>query len=341
MSAPPRFYLLHGPDEFASAEFLAALKEKMGDPALASLSTTVFDGRTVTLPELRSVCETLPFLTRRRLVVVEGWLTRLFSKGDSGDGEDEEAGASIPASVRELLAALIDYLPTLPETTALVFVEPRRLPKNHPVLKAAASQPWALVRQFDLHTGPELAHWIERRAAMKGGVFTHEAVQALAAAEDDPRALNNEIVKLLTYVDFARAVTAADVQALTPMGGEAQVFDMVDAIGLGDALVATRELRKLLETEEPLRVLGMIVRQFRLMLQARELLEAGGTVDDVARTLGIHPFPAKKICEQARSLSLPALEQIYRRLLDCDTDIKTSRAEPATALETLVVSLTA
>jgi len=341
MSSPPSFYLLHGPDEFASAEFVATLKEKMGDPALASLSTTVFDGRTVMLPELRSVCDTLPFLTRRRLVVVEGWLTKLLSKGDSGDSEDENGEPPAPASVRELLAALIAYLPTLTETTALVFVEPRALPEKHPVLKAAAGQPWAMIKRFDLHTGPGLAQWIEKRAAARGGAFTREAAQALAEAEDDPRALNNEIAKLLTYVNFARPVTPADVEALTPMGGETPIWDMVDAIGMGDAPVATRELRKQLEREEPLKVLGMIVRQFRLILQARELLDAGQTADGVAQTLRLYPKPAKKICEQARLLTLPVLEQIYRRLLDCDTDIKTSRAEPAAALEALVVSLTA
>ncbi len=340
MSSPPRFYLLHGPDEFASAEFVAALKGKMGDPALASLSTTVFDARTVTLPELRTVCDTLPFLTKRRLVVVEGWLTKLLSRGDGGDSDDENGEPSAPASVRELLAALIAYLPTLAETTALVFVEPRALPEKHPVLKAAAGQPWALIKRFDLNK-KELGEWIEKRAAAKGGAFTREAAQALAEAEDDPRALNNEIAKLLTYVNFARPVTPADVEGLTPMAGEAHVFDMVDAIGLGDAPVATRELRKLLDSDEPLRVLGMIVRQFRLMLQARELLEAGQTEDGVAQTLGLHPYPAGKICTQARLLSLPVLEQIYRRLLDCDTDIKTSRAEPGAALEALVVGLTA
>src|SRR5512140_1039121 len=96
MSQPPSFYLLHGPDEFASAEYVAGLKEKMGDPSMASLNTTVFDGRTVALPELRSVCDTMPFLTKRRLVLVEGWLTRLLSKGE---GDEDDGGAPAPASV--------------------------------------------------------------------------------------------------------------------------------------------------------------------------------------------------------------------------------------------------
>src|SRR5688572_18136992 len=121
----PRFYLLHGPDEFGSAEFLNALKEKMGDADMASLNTTVFDGRNVALPELRAVTDTLPFLTPRRLVIVEGWLTKLLGK-DDGD----ESGPA-PASAKETYAALLEYLPTMPETTALVFSEKRSLPESN------------------------------------------------------------------------------------------------------------------------------------------------------------------------------------------------------------------
>jgi DNA polymerase-3 subunit delta len=321
---PPRFYLLHGPDEFASAEFVAEMKEKMGDPSMASLNTTLFDGHTVTLPDLRSVCDTLPFLTKRRLVIVEGWLTRLQGKGE---GDDEDGAPPLPASARETLAALVEYLPTLPETTALVFVEKRALPNNHAVVKAASGQEWAYLRLCDVPKGPALEAWIERRAKAAGGVFTHEAAQALALAEDDPRALDNEIAKLLTYVNLARPVDAADVEALTPAGGEAKIFDMVDAIGQRRGQAATRELHTLVEKEDP--------------LLTRELLDANNSEDEVAQKLGLHPYPARKISEQARNYSMPALEHIYRRLLDYDADIKTGRIEAATALDVLVASLTA
>ena len=335
---PPSFYLLHGPDEFSSAEFVAEMKAKMGDPSMASLNTTLFDGHTVALPELRSTCDTLPFLTKRRLVIVDGWLTKLLGKGE---GDEDDGAAPAPASAKETLAALTAYLPTLPETTALVFVEKRTLSSNHAVVRAASGQDWAFVRLFDVPKGPALAAWIEKRAKSDGGMFTHEAAQALALAEDDPRALGNEIMKLLTYVNFARPVEVADVEALTPASGETKIFDMVDAIGQRRGQVASRELHKLLEKEEPLYVLGMIVRQFRLIVQAKELLEAHKNEGEVAQALGLHPFPAGKICAQARNFSMPALEHIYRRLLDYDVEIKTGRIEAATAVETLVASLTA
>ena len=335
---PPTFYLLHGPDEFASAEFVAELKDKMGDPAMASLSTTLFDGHTVTLPELKSACDTLPFLTRRRLVIVEGWLTKLMGKGEPGDEEDAEPAS---ASAKETLAALTAYLPKLPETTALVCVEKRSLPDRHPVLKAAQGQPWALIRLFALPAGPDLVTWIEKRAKSEGGEFTRAAAQALAAAEDDPRALGQEIVKLLTYAAFARPVEPADVEALTPAGGEPKIFAMVDAMGEGRGQAATRELHLLLDTKEAPFVLSMIVRQFRLMLQAKELLETNKVPGEVAHRLGLHAYVADKICGQASHFSLADLEHIYHRLLDYDVDIKTGRIEAVTALDALVASLTA
>lgn len=332
----PRFYLLHGPDEFAAAEFLAQIKGKMGDPALAALNTTVFDGRTVTLGELRPACETMPFLASRRLVIVEGWLTKLLGKGEGDEESAPEAG-----STKETLAALGEYLPTLPETTALVFVEKRTIPERNALLKAAANRDWAFIRFFDVPKGEALVSWIRARARAGGGEFTRDAAQALASVEAEPWALGNEITKLLTYADFARPVEAADVETLTPAGGETKIFDMVDAIGQRRGQTAIRELKKLLDREEPLYVLGMIVRQFRLMLQAKEMLEAHRTEAEIAQALNQKLYPMGKICAQTRNFSLADLERIYRRLLDYDAEIKTGQVEAAAALDTLVAGLTA
>ncbi len=331
----PRFYLLHGLDEFASAEFVAELQTQMGDPTTASLNTTVFDGRTVTLNDVQAACGAMPFLAAQRLIIVEGWLTRLLARGE--DGEDDSGRG---AGAKEAQAELAAYLPEQPDTAWLVLVEKRELPEKNVVLKAAAGQPWALTRKFDLPQGEALVKWILARAKAEGGTFSRPAAQALAEAEDNPRALGQEIVKLLTYVAFTRPVEVADVAALTSASSEARIFDFVDHLGQRQGALAQRELHQLLEKEEPLYVLSMIVRQFRLLLQARELVEARRTEREVAQALGLHPYPAGKLYAQAQHLALPALEHIYRRLLECDIDMKTGRAEPSVALDTLVAELT-
>jgi DNA polymerase-3 subunit delta len=355
---PQRFYLLYGPDEFAAAEYVDDLKAELGDPSLAALNTTLVDGRTVTLTELRSICDTLPFLAARRLVVVEGWLTRLLARAEPDEDEAAEAGDEPRApqrrtgvvgagagggggAARETMAALADYLAHLPESTLLVLLEKRDLPERNLLLKAASGAEWGLVKRFDLPKGEALVRWIRARAKAEGGEFTREAAESLADVESDPRALGHEIVKLLTYVGFERPVELDDVQTLTPAGGEAKVFDLVDAIGQRRGPQAMRELHKLLETAEPLYVLSMIVRQYRLLLQAKELLGERATEAEISKALGLHPFPTGKVCAQARNFSLDGLERIYRRLLDYDVGIKTGQIEAATALDTLVGALTA
>ncbi|MEO6625319.1 MAG: DNA polymerase III subunit delta [Burkholderiaceae bacterium] len=346
----PKFFLLHGPDEFASAEFVEALKAKLGDPTFAELNTTVMDGRTVSLSDVRATADTMPFLTSRRLVVVEGWLTRLLGRAavardrdeddDADDDAEDSPGGRAPGTAREQMAALLAYLPDLPETTALVLVERRQLPPRNAILLAAAAADWGQVKLFDLPKGDTLIRWIRARAKAEGGEIDHEAAEALAEVESDPRALGNEITKLLTYAGFARPVGVDDVQTLTPAGGEAKIFDMVDAVGQRRGPAAQRELHRLLESAEPLYVLTMIVRQFRLLLQAREMLDQRRGEGEISQALNLHPFPTGKVCQQARSFSLPDLERIYRRLLEYDVDIKSGQMEAATALDTLVGALT-
>jgi DNA polymerase-3 subunit delta len=335
----PRFYLLHGQDEFALAEYVENLKTELGEPSMASLNITELDGRTVTLPQVQAAAGAMPFLTDFRLVIVEGWLTKLLSKTE-GEDEGEAETARAGGSAKETLTALAAYLEDQPASTRLVFVEKRDLPERHALLKAVSGQPWALVKKFDLPQGEALVKWIFSRAKAEGGTFNREAAQALAEVERDPRALGHEIVKILTHVNFARPVEVADVALLTHANSEARIFDFVDAIGQRRGKQALAELHKLLDKEEPLYVLGMVVRQFRFILLAKELLEARRPEAEVATTLGLHPFPTGKVCAQSRNFTLPALEAIYHRLLETDAAIKTGQTEPATALDVLVAELT-
>lgn len=107
-----------------------------------------------------------------------------------------------------------------------------------------------------------------------GGEFTLEAARELAVlvGEDLPQ-LQQEVEKLLTYVNGAHPVRREEVLALTPEGAETNVFEMVDAVGARNSSRAVRLLHKLLEDKDPLYAMAMITRQMRLLLVAREALE--------------------------------------------------------------------
>jgi DNA polymerase-3 subunit delta len=115
---------------------------------------------------------------------------------------------------------------------------------------------------------------------------------------------------------------------------------MVDAIGGRQGKLAVKLLHQQLSERDPLSLLGMITRQFRLLLQAKEMLTDNATSNEIAQTLKVHEFVARKLTNQCRNFDLHLLEAIYRKLAEVDENIKTGKIEAETALDTLVVGLT-
>ncbi len=328
------FYILHGEDEFSRAEQVAAFKEKIGDAAVRDFNVTVLDGRKVTLAELRHAADAVPFLADKRLVIVDGLLTRLSAGRGKGSSGGEPSG-----STKELMAGLLDYLPQVPDSTRLVFVEDKTLPASNAVLKLAAAQKGKTAIAFG--TPKNVAGWIEKRLQKHGGAIDRQAAAKLAQlGGSDLRRLDSEIQKLVTYVNAARPITEDDVARLVSASVEANIFDLVDALGRRDGPRAMRELHRLLDLgENPLGLLAMIARQFRLMIQVKELQEKNAPAPEMAKTLGQHPFVIEKIGQQARNFSIDQLERIYSHLLDVDVGIKTGETSDVLALDLLVAEL--
>lgn len=334
------FYIFHGPDDLSRAETLKALKEKMGDPAMADLNTAILDGDAVTLGELREACDALPFLSDRRLVIVTGYLTR-----PETDPRSEKRRKKVD---KETLDKLAGYLDKLADTTRLFFVEEETLDASHPILTLARTHKDGDVRAFRVPTRRDLPGWVGQRVRLKGASIEPAAAKALAEAvpEDDTRLLDSEIEKMIMYVYPDTTITSAHVDLLCPYTGEANVFTMVDAIGRRDAPVALRMLHNLLdenpkEPEYPLYLLAMIVRQFRILIQVKEMSAQGLAVSTMAKRAGLHPFVAEKAKRQSLNFTMGELEAIYPRLLNTDLSIKTGKMDGVLALDMLVAALCA
>jgi DNA polymerase III subunit delta len=324
----PTIYLLHGDDEFAIARFVTDLEEKLGDPALADMNVARLDGRTYNLDDLLSIAAAMPFLTRRRIVILERPLARLTTK--------------------ETRSKFIELLLKIPPTTALVIIEYQLLTSEKDRRKGDFHwlEAWGEVHRervfmkgFPLPKGDALGRWIMTRAQAAGGQFSSDAAGMLAGMVDgDPRLADQEIQKLLTYVNFSRPVESGDVELLTADVAQGDIFAMVDALGNYDGKTALGILHRLLEQEDPGGVFGMILRQFRLLLLARDVLDRGGQVGDVQRELRLIPFVAGKVAAQARQLKNDDLELAYQRLVELDEAIKTSLVPGDLALDTFVAS---
>jgi DNA polymerase-3 subunit delta len=165
-------------------------------------------------------------------------------------------------------------------------------------------------------------------------------VALVQAASDDQRLLDQEIEKLLAYTNRERPVSSEDVALLVPYAQEAVIFDAVDAMGQRDGVKAARLIHNLLDHgNEPLYLLAMIVRQFRLLIQIKQLSQEGLDPSAIAKTIKLHPYPTGKLYNQARNFTQEQLERVHHRLLEIDVQIKTGQINEIVALDLLIAGL--
>ena len=316
-------YLIHGEDSFACEQALANLQQAEIPSAVVDLAVTRLDGTTLTIATLIEHCAAAPFLSPRRLVIVEGLAGRL-EKGQSG----------------ALLKQLQDYLPRLSESTLLVFRERSALSSRHPLVVLVGK--FGQVKEFSPPRGRELSRWIAEQVRREGAEITPAACDLLAATSgSDPATLHHEIEKLVSYVGPQGQIDETLVGELASAGRLSDIFALVDAIGQRRRARAMLELRRLLQAgQHPLYILSMVVRQFRLLLQVKGIPAGERQPEQVARLLGVHPYVAEKTIAQGQSFRREELERIYHRLLHADHEIKTGRHEDEMALELAIVEVT-
>ena len=323
----PAVHVIHGNDPLSIQRVIKEMIQGISPLSmLADMNVTRLDGRQAPEDDVRAAASAMPFMTERRLVIVTNPLSRATT--DAG---------------RKRFQALLDKVP---ETTTLVLVMEDTLDRGK--WKSLHDHHW--LRRWLEKSGPRgryqlcalpemgrMPEWVRKEAEKLGGKFSLEAAKALVAhVGNDTRMAELEITKLLTYVDFKRAVDQTDVEELTAQEGQADVFDMVDALAAGNAKTALGLLHRLLEEQEPLSLFGMITRQFRLLVQARELLDEK-RAQDIQSELQIRSaYVADKLVQQARRFSMLQLEAIYHRLLEMDEAMKTSQMPSDLVLDAFI-----
>ncbi len=328
--------LLRGNDPTRFAEEIGRVKSSMGDESLAEMNTTVFDGDTLRLEELRSACLTIPFLTELRLVIVEKGRQFLAKMGKSSPEKTLQVLAEVPESTRLLL---------LIEDELVI----RRKERNW---ENARQYAWLVnwvhedssrgkVINCELPSDEEMPKWVLDTARAAGGSFDPGAAHLLAAyVGNDTLRARLEIEKLLIYAGSNRPVSPQDVILLTAQEQEGDIFELTDALGDRDGRKAMRQFRILSDQKDMVELAPMIQRHFRQLIQVREILDEGGQADNVAKELNLPLFVAQKLSNQARRFNLPQLIEIFAKLLEIDESMKTGGLPGDIAFEVLIAKLT-
>lgn len=324
----PTFYLFHGDDGIALDDSVQKLRASMGEGPNAELNISELDGDGVSIGEVIAAVSAYPFLADKRLVIVKGLVRRIFGKGSSKKDQTD----------------LLESLPNLPPYARLVLAERESLSEANAVVKLTKEHPNGHHRHFE--TPKDKTDWIIHRAkAAYSASIEVEAARLLSDFATSLRDADNELEKLASYVDSARPITAQDVMLLTPDASDPPVFDMIDAVIVGQSSRAMKILHDELQKnprDEGFGLYALLVNQFRRLLLVREHLDSGGSTREIAEKIGLpknQAWLAEKLARQSRGFSLKRLEEIYRTLQKYDFEMKTGQIPPLVALDLIVAGL--
>lgn len=334
-------YLFFGEEDYLRRQAVSELSKRLLQEESAQFNCDLVDGEETSLEKVVSLAGAPPFLSSRRLVVVR------HAPYFAGRGKKAAAAAS-PAEeeTKETLSSgektLLAYLQNPAATTCLVFETGHPVDQRKKLFKAVQKAGQAV--EFTCLKNEELNRWLLKQAGRAGKKIAPATAELIIRRVGRSMSLlNSELEKLIAYTGERAVITKEDVQQVTVRLVEESIFAVVDALGERRAKKALAGVRDLVFAgEPPPAILAMIARQFRLLLQAKELAARGAAQPaQISKELGVPPFVGKKILAQSNNFSFEQLAKALKYLLDLDVAIKTGKQDFYPAVEKLVLSLLA
>ncbi len=304
-------YLIYGEEAFLKRSYKNQMREAIaGDD---TMNSHFFEGKGLDLKEIISLADTMPFFGDKRLIVIED--SGLFKSG----GAD----------------ALVEYLPHMPASTHILFVE-SEVDKRNRLYKKVKELGYGA--EMTRQNAGQLASWAGKILAKEGKKITGRTMELfLSKTGDDMENIQMELEKLISYTMGKDVVTDQDVEEICANRVTNKIFDMVSAIVTRKTKAAMELYEDLLTLKEPpMRILFLIARQFNQILQVKELMGQGMDKGSIASRLKMQPFVVGKVMPQARSFSREQILSYVNLCVDAEEAVKTGRLNERLAVELLI-----
>lgn len=227
-------------------------------------------------------------------------------------------------------------LSSIPETTIAVFVssKPDQRTKGFKFINNLAQ-----ISDFPLLKGRDLADWARKRLETSGKNIDRAALDLfLLLTGEEMARISREIEKLsLLKSPLISEKIIEQVVSPTPEG---KIFQVLDSIGKIPLPTLLKSLEQLLGFEgDGMRVFFMVVRQIRLLVQFRHLMDQKASPEQIQRRLGLRPFQMGFLGRQARLFQFQKLKKAYHALARLDERVKTGKADLSLSLDRWMCSL--
>ena len=290
------------------------------------------DGKVSSLNDITFLAQNLPFMSNKRLIIVND--AQYFKPKKKG-GKNEETDTQNKTDSEDIF---LKYLDNPNPSTVILFIAEEGIDKRKKLFTRIAKK-GQIVEFFPLRN-KDLRDWVMQAVKAEGKKINGDAIEKLLInAGSDLRQLKTEIEKLATYIGTKENIEAGDVEVLVTKRSDHNVFQIVDAVGAKKFTEAIKIIREMVFLgEQPIKILQMVGKQYRTMLQVMELSRLGYGEKQIAEVTASHPYVVQKSVRSSRNFKKEELEAAIVRTKEFDYKIKSGQLEPNMALELYLLS---
>jgi DNA polymerase-3 subunit delta len=296
-------YLIFGEQEMLLGQALDQLKRSVGEVADLDFNMETFDGESADAGQIVSACNTLPFASERRLVVV----------------------TNVDKMNKERTDALVAYV-TNPAPTTILALVAKKIAKNTRLYKAVDKLGGLIAREAP--KAAEYPHRVREMFARKGRSVSVAAAELLVnAVGKDLRRLTAEVDKAVAFAGDRIDLTDEDIRQVTATTAKASIFEFSTAVAERDCARALRLVERLLgDGESVFGLHALALRQVRDLIVARTLVDRGAaSTPEIARAIGRPDWQVRNLARQARGFTSAELAAALCAAAEADAQMKTSR----------------
>ncbi|ATF26710.1 MULTISPECIES: DNA polymerase III subunit delta [Brochothrix] len=310
-------YLIIGTEAYIIQETLKRIEENALIADEAEFNYANFDLTETSIEVAIGEAESVPFWGDRKVVILQR-PTFLTSEKDKVDhqikGFENYLNEPVPFTILVIVAG-VDKLDARKKISKLV-------QKNAVVIDATAPNEQSLLR------------WLSERATALNMDYEPAAMQELMVLTNFQLSVAiQELEKIALFVNGG-LMTVQIVEDMVVRSLEQNVFQLTEKVvnkETGKALRIYQDLIK--QKEEPIKILALLISQFRLMNQVKIMKKKGYSDPEMARTLKVHPYRAKLAAQSVRNIELIHLQTALAALAKADFELKTGRGLPGQKVE--------
>lgn len=296
------------------------LKHKIDD-----FNVTTYDMEEVDVEEAINDAATIPFMADKKAVIIKNayFLANVSKPKKEIKHHVESFKRYIESPVAETLLIIHAPYDKLDERKAIT-----KYLKSHSTVEACIP-----LKNQDLRS------WVKRQLGKNGINIQPEALEELLKrVENNTEVLVSETQKLNLYAEGLKVIDISIVEKVVTKNIEDNVYEIANMLLVNDRGRALSIYNDLVQhSEDPLRILGILVNKYREILHTKLLMKQGRDKSGIAEYFHANSGRAYYIMKNARGVSSDIVEKHLQTLEDIDYKIKSGQIDKKVGLELFIL----